>query len=283
MSASTLSARNPQQALQTLKATTLTPVIGAEISGVDLSEPLTDGVIDFIRQAFSDHLVLFFRDQKLCPAEHKSFARRFGELHIHPAVTGGVEGHPEIILVKADENSKPGAVAEVWHTDSSCDAEPPKASILYMHEVPANGGGDTMFANMYAAYDTLSEPTKRMLEGLTAVHDAQAMIYGNQASADRGTGKFPRNEHPVVRTHPETGRKLLFVNGVYTTHIVQLSKFESDSLLGMLYRHMENPQFQCRFKWRPGSIAFWDNRSTQHRGIWDFYPLRRVAHRVAIL
>jgi taurine dioxygenase len=274
---------NPLASSQELHITKLTPTIGAEVAGVDLSQRLSDEVIESLQQALRDNLVIFFRDQNLTLQEHKEFGRRFGELHIHPAVTGGIKDHPEVILVQADENSKPGAVAEVWHTDSSCDTKPPKASILYMREVPANGGGDTMFASMYAAYDALSDAMKSALTGLTAIHDAQAMIYGNQASADRGTGKMPRTEHPVVLTHPETGRKLLFVNGVYTTRIVQLSKHESDTVLHMLYRHIENPQFHCRFKWRPGSIAFWDNRCAQHRGIWDFYPYRRCAHRVTVL
>jgi taurine dioxygenase len=260
----------------------LTPTIGAEILGVDLSQDLRDDVIDAIYQTLLENLVVFFRDQKLTPDQHKEFGRRFGELHIHPAVTGGVDSHPEIILIQADEKSKAGQVAEIWHTDSSCDATPPKASILYMHEVPTNGGGDTMFANMYAAYDALSDSMKKFLEGLTAIHDGQAMLYGNPVALAQGKKQPPRTEHPVVATHPETGRKLLFVNGSYTTHIVQLSRRESDAVLAFIYRHIENPVFHGRFKWRPNSSAFWDNRCSQHRGIWDFFPHRRSAHRVTV-
>jgi len=263
--------------------TTLTPVIGAEIGGVDISRPMDKETRGAIYQALLDHVVIFFRDQMLTPDQHKAFARQFGDIHIHPAVKGNVEGHPEILEMKADENSTPGAVAEVWHTDSSCDARPPKASVLYMHEVPANGGGDTMFANMYAAYDALSDTMKRMLEGLTAAHDGMSMLYANPVAARIGQDRPPATEHPIVRTHPDTGRKLLFVNEVYCTRIPQLTKSESDAVLQMLYRHIENPMFQCRFKWRPKSVAFWDNRCGQHRAIWDFYPQRRRAQRVAIL
>jgi len=271
-----------QQPSAVLDIATLTPVIGAEISGVDLSQALDPATVQSIYRALLDHMVVFFRDQTLTPEQHMAFGRYFGELHIHPAVTGGVDNHPEIILIHADEHSKRGQVAEVWHTDSSCEAHPPKASILYMHEVPAGGGGDTMFANMYAAYDALSDSMKRFLEGLTSVHDGQAMLYGNPVALAQGKKAPPRFEHPVVATHPDTGRKLLFVNGTYTTHIVQLSRSESDAVLAFLYRHIDNPVFQCRFKWRPGSIAFWDNRCAQHRGIWDFFPQRRRAHRVAV-
>ncbi|MET0988915.1 MAG: TauD/TfdA family dioxygenase, partial [Steroidobacteraceae bacterium] len=225
---------------------------------------------------------VFFREQTLTPDQHKDFARQFAKIYIHPSVKGNVPGHPEIMEMRADENSKKGAVAEVWHSDSTADVNPPWGSLLFMHEVPSNGGGDTLFANMYAAYEALSEPVKRMLEGLQAVHDSQHLYKGNPNAAAIQRERPPSTEHPIVKTHPETGRKLLFVNAVYCSHIVGVSELESATLLDMLYRHIENPMFHCRFKWRPGSIAFWDNRACQHRAIWDFYPLRRRAQRVTI-
>ena len=155
-------------------------------------------------------------------------------------------------------------------------------SILYMQEVPASGGGDTMFANMYVAYESLSEPMKRLLGECTAIHDsAKAHSYRVQA-ADRADMQFPRAEHPVVRTHPVTGRKLLFVNRGFTTRIPQLKRHESDAVLEMLYRHIETPEFHCRFKWQPNSIAFWDNRAAQHHAVWDYYPERRYGHRITV-
>jgi len=154
-------------------------------------------------------------------------------------------------------------------------------SILHLHEVPADGGGDTLFANMYAAYEALSPPLRRLLEGMTAIHDGERVFRGRYAVDDRGR-EFPRAEHPVVRTHPVTGRKALFVNRWFTDRIVQLKRPESAALLEMLYRHVETPEFHCRFKWRAGSIAFWDNRCAQHHAIWDYYPQRRYGHRVTI-
>jgi taurine dioxygenase len=260
----------------------LTPTIGAEILDIDLSRPLSKPVVAAVRQALLDNLVIFFREQTLTPEQHIAFARQFGKIYIHPSVKGNVPGYPELMEMRADENSQKGAVAEVWHADSTADANPPWGSILYMYEVPANGGGDTLFANMYAAYEALSEPVKRMLDGLKAVHSSQHLYKGNPNAAAIRQEQPPSTEHPVVKTHPETGRKLLFVNPVYCSHIVGLSDLESETILQMLYRHIENPVFHCRFKWRPRSIAFWDNRAAQHRAIWDFYPLRRRAQRVTI-
>jgi taurine dioxygenase len=227
-----------------------------------------------------ENLVIFFRDQTLTPDQHAAFGRRFGQLHMHPAAPTPIEGHPEVLVVKADETSKYVA-GEDWHSDVSCDPEPPMGSILHIHEVPANGGGDTLFASMYAAYEALSEPMKRLLEGMTAIHEGEQIYRGRYGVDDRGK-QFPRAEHPVIRTHPVTGRKALFVNRVFTARIAQLKRNESGALLEMLYRHIETPEFQCRFKWRPGSIAFWDNRSVQHHAMWDYYPQRRYGHRVTV-
>jgi taurine dioxygenase len=257
----------------------LSPVIGAEIEGVDLSHSLSRRQLEDLRAALLENLVIFFRDQNLTTNQHKDLGRHFGQLHIHPAPLGILEGHPEVVIIKADENSKHIA-GEEWHSDVSCDAEPPMGSILYLSEVPPVGG-DTLFASMYAAYEALSDSMQRFLGGLTAIHDGARNYEGRQPASGRAA-EFPRAEHPVVRTHPETGRNALFVNRLFTTRLVQLKKRESDAILGTLFRHIENPEFHCRFQWRPNSIAFWDNRCTQHLALWDYYPHRRYGHRVTI-
>jgi taurine dioxygenase len=265
---------------QSIDVRKLTPTIGAEIFGVDLSRELANQQFQEIHDALMDNLVIFFRDQTLTPEQHMDFGRRFGRLHVHPAAPGLVAGHPEILVVKANEKSTHVA-GEEWHSDVSCEDEPPMGSILHLHEVPADGGGDTLFASMYAAYEALSAPMQRLLEGMTAIHDGERVFRGRYGADDRGR-EFPRAEHPVVRTHPVTGRKALFVNRWFTARIVQLKPQESSALLEMLHRHTETPEFHCRFKWQAGSIAFWDNRCAQHHAIWDYYPQRRYGHRVTI-
>ncbi|HUC69027.1 MAG TPA: TauD/TfdA family dioxygenase [Stellaceae bacterium] len=265
---------------QTIEVRKLTPTIGAEIFGPDLSQELGNQQFQEIHDALMENLVIFFRDQTLTPEQQEDFGRRFGKLHVHPAAPGRLEGHPEILVIKANEKSKRVA-GEEWHSDVSCELEPPMGSILYMHEVPANGGGDTLFASTYAAFEALSEPMQRFLEGLTAIHDGEHVFRGRYGVDDQGK-QFPRAEHPVIRTHPVTGRKGLFVNRGFTTRIAQLKRHESAALLEMLYRHIETPEFHCRFKWQPGSIAFWDNRCAQHHAMWDYYPLHRHGHRVTV-
>lgn len=262
---------------ETIQVHPLTPTIGAEIIGVDLSQPLSERQFSEIHAALLRHLVIFFRDQHLSIEAHKAFGRRFGDLDIHP--TTRMAGHPEIIEIKADANSKYVA-GEVWHSDVTCSPTPPMGSILYLHEIPENGGGDTLFVNMYRAYETLSAPVRSLIDGLTAVHDGDRVYRVRQGKTV--TGDLPRAEHPVVRTHPATGRKALFVNRNFTSHIVGMSGLESDALLDMLYLHSERDDFKCRFKWRPNSIAFWDNRCTMHLAMWDYYPMRRYGHRVTI-
>jgi taurine dioxygenase len=264
---------------QTIEVRKLTPCIGAEISGVDLARPLGNQAFGEIHDALMANLVIFFRDQELSHAQHKAFGRRFGELHLHPTSTRGGE-HPEVLVIKADANSKHVA-GEEWHSDVSCDAEPPMGSILYMKELPPDGGGNTLFANMYRAYETLSAPIQKLCEGLLAVHDG-AQVYGGRFGHTPKPGGFPRNEHPVVRTHPVTGRKALYVNRNFTTRIAGIRKNESDALLEMLYRHSETPEFQCRFAWQPNSIAFWDNRAAMHHAMWDYFPHRRLGYRVTV-
>jgi len=265
---------------QTIDVRKLTPTVGAEIHGIDLSQPLGNQQFQEVHDALMDNLVIFFRDQNLTADQHKDFGRRFGKLHIHPNAPKLVESHPEILVIKADENSKHVA-GEEWHSDVSCDAEPPMGSILYMHEPAGNGGGDTMFANMYAAFEALSPSLQRYLESLSAIHDSMK-AHTHRKRGDGADRTFPQSEHPVVRTHPVTGRKLLFVNRGFTTRIVQLKRNESDALLEMLFRHIETPEFHCRFRWQKHSIAFWDNRSAQHQAMFDYWPNRRYAHRVTV-
>jgi taurine dioxygenase len=267
-------------AYESIEVRKLTPTIGAEVFGVDLGGQIGNQQFQEIHQALLDNLVIFFRDQRMTPDQHKAFGARFGKLHIHPNAPKLIEGHPEILVIKADENSKRVA-GEVWHSDVSCDEEPPMGSILHINEVPANGGGDTMFANMYAAYDALSEPMRHFLCGLTAMHESLKSA-NHQFREKREDQRFPAAEHPVIRTHPETGRKALFVNRGFTTRIVQLARAESDALLEMLFRHVETPSFSCRFKWRPNSVAFWDNRAAQHQALWDYFPQRRFGYRVTV-
>ncbi len=257
----------------------LTPNAGAEIRGADLSQPLDERTFKEIHAALIDNGVIFFRDQHLTPAQQKAFGRLFGELHMHPAAPKEVPEHPEILVIHADENSKHVA-GENWHSDVSCDLEPPMGSILYMHELPPVGG-DTLFASMYAAYEALSEPMKRFLEPLTAMHEGEHVYRGRYGVDDRGK-VFPKAEHPVIRTHPVSGRKALYVNGGFTTRIKQLPRPESDAVLQFLYRHVETPEFHCRFRWQVNSVAFWDNRCMQHHAMWDYYPQRRHGHRVTI-
>jgi len=259
-----------------LKVTPLTPRIGAEVSGLDLRGPLGDGVVDALRSALADHAVLFFRDQRIDRESLKRFGRAFGQLAIHSAVPGLPE-HPEIVAIHADADSKYIA-GDDWHSDLTCDAEPPLGSILYLHTVPETGG-DTLFASMYAAYETLSPRMQAYLDGLTAIHDADHVYRPLFPDVER---KYPCSIHPVVRTHPVTGRKLLFVNASYTTRIVELPQGESDAVLAFLYDHMKNPNFQVRFRWTPHAIAFWDNRCTQHMATWDYFPQTRSGYRVTV-
>ena len=258
----------------------LTPNIGAEILGVDL-EHLDEDIFAVLRDALTRHLVVFFRDQDISIEAHKALGTRFGVLDVHPN-DPGLEGHPEVMIIHADETSKRVA-GEMWHSDVSCAAEPPMGSILHMHEVP-DEGGDTLFASMYAAYDALSDRMQAYLSGLTAVHDGGP--YYREVNAiigrDDGGRTYPRSEHPVVRTHPVSGRKCLFVNSMFTTRIVGVPKAESDAVLGFLFEHVRNPLFQCRFRWARHSVAFWDNRCTQHYAVWDYFPKRRSGHRVTV-
>jgi taurine dioxygenase len=265
---------------ETITLDKLTPIIGAEIGGIDLSKPLSNQAADEIHRALAENLVIFFRDQQLTPEQHLAFGRQFGELHIHPAAPHA-PGHKELMIIHADKDS-PRANGEGWHSDVSCDTEPPMGSILYIKTCPPRGG-DTLFANMYAAYEALSDRMKTYLEGLTAIHDGEDNYRGTYANfgvKDKPT--YPRAEHPVIRVHPVTGRKALFVNRGFTRNIVGIPRDESDGILRYLYEHAANPLFQCRFRWRENSMAFWDNRCAQHRAMWDYWPHTRSGFRVTV-
>lgn len=266
---------------ETIMVEPLSPIIGAEITGVDLSRPLGNQQFQEIHDALAQHLVIFFRDQDIDLEQQKAFGRMFGKLHIHPTAPAP-EGHPEILIIRADAKSK-AIAGNRWHSDVSCDAEPPMGSILHMRELPPSGG-DTMFANMYEAYERLSEPIKQFLSGLKAWHESEHVHRGTlgHMTLREGLTEWPRSLHPIVRTHPVTGKKALFVNSGFTTRIEGLSAKESRAVLDMLFEHVTTPEFQCRFRWREKSVAFWDNRCAQHYALWDYYPQSRLGYRVTV-
>ena len=258
----------------------VTPTIGAEIHGVDLGA-LDEATFLVIHDALIRHQVLFFRDQDISVEAHKAFGARFGPLDVHPN-DPGLEGHPEVMIIHADESSKRVA-GEMWHSDVSCAAEPPMGSILRMFAVPPDGG-DTLFASMYAAYDALSDRMKAYLDGLVAVHEGAPYYRDvNRTIGRDDRGKvYPVAEHPVVRIHPVSGRRALYVNSMFTTQILGVPRQESDWALRFLFDHVKDPSFQCRFRWEQNSIAFWDNRCTQHYAVWDYYPNVRSGYRVTV-
>jgi taurine dioxygenase len=273
---------NPDESApyETISIDKLTPIIGAEIGGVNLAGPISNHQMTEIHRALAENLVIFFRDQDLSAEQHLAFGRNFGDLHVHPAAPHA-PGHPELMIIRADKDS-PRANGEGWHSDVSCDAEPPMGSILYIKQCPPKGG-DTLFANMYAAYDALSDRMKAYLDGLTAEHDGEDAYrgtYRNLGVADKPV--YPRAEHPVIRTHPVTGRKALYVNRGFTTRILGVPRDESVGVLSYLYTLAEDPLFQCRFRWRENSVAFWDNRCVQHRAMWDYWPHTRSGFRVTV-
>lgn len=258
------------------------PTLGAEVTGVDLAN-LDDETWSQIEDAWAQHLVLFFRDQDLSPEAHEAMGRRIGDLHVHPAAPT-VEGHPNVMIIHADERSKVVA-GNGWHTDVSCDERPPAATILHLPVIP-EVGGDTLFISTEAAYEALSPAMKDFLADKTAVHDSAHVYAGRYGSkeSDSRDGAFPSAEHPVIRTHPVTGRKALYVNRAFTTRIKGLAPNESRAILDMLCDHIEHrPEFQCRFSWSPGAVAMWDNRSTQHYAAWDYFPQVRSGRRVSII
>ena len=262
--------------------------LGAEIFGVDLAAELSDQTIAEIRSALLDHCVIFFRDQEIDVAQHKRLAKRFGEIFVHPNFNTG-DHDPEVVTIVR----KPGdtrIVGEDWHTDTTMMAAPPMGALLYALEVPPYGG-DTMFANQYLAYDRLSDGMKEMLARLKCVHTDRMVAGPNSpvAKAKRSTNvrldddwRETRNCHPVVRTHPETGRKCLFVNHSYSVGFDGMSEEESKPLLDWLMEWGHRPEFTCRFRWRKGSLAFWDNRCVKHLALHDVFDHERIMRRIQI-
>ncbi|MEI9963994.1 MAG: TauD/TfdA family dioxygenase [Caulobacteraceae bacterium] len=260
---------------QSLTAAPTTPYVGAELSGIDLTAPLTNQGIQDIHDALIAYGVIFFRDQPISLERLKELGHCFGRLHIHTGVRGLSQEHPEITHVHSDETSK-HVNGEVWHTDLSCDPIPPLGSILHMKVLPPSGG-DTLFASMYRAYDALSDRMKAYLEGLTATHDG-----GLAFKRFNPNGTYKISTHPVIAVHPVTRKKLIYVNRGFTAHINELSPEESAAVLGFLFNHCERPEWQTRFRWEKDSIAFWDNRCTQHLAVWDYFPHVRTGYRVQI-
>ena len=256
----------------------LTPAIGAEIGNIDLRQVSSDEIAD-IRAALLEYKVVFFRDQTLTQAEHISFAREFGDLEIHPA-TPKSQSNPEVLHIAHGPESK--GKENFWHSDVTWREKPSLGSILKAVEVPAVGG-DTLFANMVMAYKLLPDDIKEVITGRVAVHDIARVFAGRlNKSAEELRERYPPMEHPIVRTHPETGESVLYVNTAFTSHIKDMEEGDSARLLRKLYRTAANPEIQCRFRWQPGSLAFWDNRASQHFASSDYFPQVRKMERVTI-
>jgi taurine dioxygenase len=255
--------------------------LGAEVAGLDLTADLSDAAVDELGQALLDYKVLFFRDQPLTPAQHVAFARRFGQLEIHPFIPSNTD-QPE--LVRFAKSADVAGTENAWHHDVTWRECPSLGAILHAIEVPVTGG-DTLFADMYAAYDGLDQDLQDRIAGLVAVHDYMRAFgpYLRGAAAEELRAKYPQVEHPVVRTHPETGRKLLFVNRVFVDHLVGLDPDESTALIDRLSRQADTIEYQCRFRWAAHSVAFWDNRAVQHYAASDYWPDVRVVERASIV
>lgn len=263
----------------------LTPTIGAEVEGIDLTLPLAPGAVSALRQALLDWKVLFFRDQDITTEQHLAFARSFGDLEVHPFAPQK-PGYPEVLAITHDEKNR--GKENTWHSDVTWRLEPSLGSVLRSLEIPPVGG-DTLFADMYAAYEGLSDAVKARIEGAVAVHDFVNFRKGMrkrgvpEAEIEAFNRQYPNPEHPVVRTHPETGRKCLYVNAGFTRYIVGMDRDESDALLAHLYAQAAIPEYQCRFRWTPNALAFWDNRASQHYAVSDYFPALRRMERVTIV
>lgn len=264
--------------------------LGAEIEGVDLSQPLADPLFEQVHRAFLDHGVIVFRDQTLDCEQQIALGRRFGKLDVHP-IAVGMEAHPEIIKVLKPAGER-ASFGTSWHSDNTFFESPSMASILYGVTLPAYGG-DTMWASMERAYDALSPGMKKIVDELTAVHSAKSAY----DPAVTGTAKYEGDaairyqysdaiheevEHPVIRTHPETGRRSIYVNAMFTQRIVGLTRREGDAILGFLYEHAARPEFTCRLRWAHGTVAIWDNRCTQHYALDDYEGFERLMYRVTV-
>jgi len=270
---------------KTIEVVPLTSAIGAEVSGVDLTTILSKQTVTDIRNALLVHQVIFFRSQSITPDQQLAFAQYFGKPSIYPFVKG-IEGYPEVIEVKKEENETVN-FGGLWHTDTSYLAEPPSATIVHARELPPVGG-DTLFANMHLAYGALSDTFKEMLQGLVGINTADKSDAAitrvdriNESPKDAGDIETV-SEHPIVRTHPETGRKSLYCSDAHTIGIKGMTNDESQPILQYLYKVQQRPEFSCRFRWQPGSMAFWDNRAVQHNALNDYQGFRRVMHRITI-
>ncbi len=268
-----------------IKIKRLAGALGAELSGLDLREALSADLVTAFRAAFLEHQVVFLRNQPLTSAQYMRFARSLGEPIEYPFVSG-LDGFPMIIEVKKLEHER-NNFGGIWHSDTSYLETPPMASMLLAREVPPHGG-DTLFASQYAAYDALSDTFKRLLDGLTGVSSsAKADVSMTREDRIKTDGRADSRsdylaEHPIVRTHPETGRKSLYVNVAHTVGIKGLADAEAKPLLEFLFAHQVKPEFTCRFSWQPASIALWDNRCAQHNPVNDYHGFRRVMHRITL-
>ena len=259
------------------------PNLGAVITNIDLSNDINDAELKGIRDAFHKFQVLFFQNQsEISPENHIKLGRCFGDLHIHPAAPK-MKNYPQIFEINTDKNSKIANGAEDFHSDVSCDIEPPLGTMLQLHILP-ECGGDTMFANMYLAYEALSNPMQKFLCNLKASHESEHFYSGRYKTESNveSKKKYPSAIHPVIRTHPETGKKAIFVNKFFTTRIVGLEPQESKFILDFLFSHIEKTEFQIRYRWNKNDMAFWDNRCTLHKAIWDYFPNERKGRRVTI-
>jgi len=259
------------------------PNLGAVITNVNLSNDINDAELKGIKDAFHKFQVLFFQNQsEISPENHIKLGRCFGDLHIHPAAPK-MKNYPQIFEINTDKNSKIANGAEDFHSDVSCDIEPPLGTMLQLHILP-ECGGDTMFANMYMAYEALSNPMQKFLSDLKASHESEHFYRGRYKTESNGESKteYPSAIHPVIRTHPETGKKAIFVNKFFTTRIVGLEPQESKFILDFLFSHIEKTEFQIRYRWNKNDMAFWDNRCTIHKALWDYFPHERKGRRVTI-
>ncbi len=279
--------------MRKLNVRPISGALGAEIDGVDLSQSMNDATFSAVRQALNDNLVIFFRDQHFTPEQHLAFARRFGDIETH-RYAKGLSSYPEVLPVVKEAEDRAANFGGIWHSDVSFHEEPPMGQILYALEVP-EAGGDTIFVNMYRAYDALSDGMKRMLEGRNAIHTGERSYGPSDSQVTQRQEQFSRSmdvkvkndaeaevAHPVVRTHPETDRKSLYISAISIQRLEGMTHEESRPILDFLIAHAKRPEFTCQFRWRKNSVAFWDNRCTQHYALNDYHGHRREMHRVTI-
>ena len=272
--------------MSALEVRPISGALGAEVSGVDLGR-LDDAGVAGVRRALLDHGVIFFRNQSFDAEQHKALARRFGDIFVHPNYAG-TQADPEVVMIRREPGDTK-IVGEDWHTDTTMMAEPPMGAILFAIETPPYGG-DTLFSSQTLAYDALSDGMKRLVGGLRAVHTDRLVAGPAARMNERRSTKVREDDawretvsvHPVVRTHPETGRKCLFVNASYTVGFEGMTEEESRPLLTFLMEHGNRPEFTCRFRWTKGAVAFWDNRCVKHLAVNDAQPFRRLMRRVQI-